>query len=382
MDTNHMEKPGRENHREDTPGRANVADTPELIAYYEALERAEMGALWTVANKIEPWFPQPKSVPLIWRWKDVRPAILRAPDLVTPEQAGRRVIMLVNPGRRDVSAAVGLLYSGVQIMSAGEVAGSHRHMASALRFIMEGEGAYTVVDGERMSLGPADFVLTPNGTWHEHGVDASGTTCIWQDGLDIPLMNALDANFFAVHPDGSQKVTAPADASTRLYGAGFVQPQGMRRAWSARYSPMMKFPWAPTYEALVTAAGAHDGSPFDGIIMDYVNPVSGGPVMPTIGAAVQMLRAGEHTRAHRHTGSFVYQVVRGEGYSVIDGVRYDWAPRDIFVVPSWSVHEHVNLSGQEDACLFSFHDLPVMNALGLYREDAHPDRQQPVLRSA
>lgn len=358
----------RENFREDRAGRANVEDTPELDAYYDALEKKEMGALWTVANKIEPWFPQPQSVPMIWRWSDVRPAILRAPDLVSPEKAGRRVIMLVNPGRKEVSAAVGLLYSGVQIMKAGECASAHKHMASALRFIMEGSGAYTIVDGERMSLGANDFVLTPNGTWHEHGVDASGTTCVWQDGLDIPLMNALDANFYAVHPDLQQKTNQPTDSSVRLYGAGFVQPSYLRKSWTKAYSPLLKFDWAPTYEALAKAAEVSDGSPYDGIIMEYVNPITGGPVMQTIGASMQFLRPGEHTKAHRHTGSFVYQVAKGSGYSVIDGKRFDWQERDIFVVPSWSIHEHANLSERDDACLFSFNDLPVMNALGTYAE--------------
>jgi gentisate 1,2-dioxygenase len=138
--------------------------------------------------------------------------------------------MLVNPGGRHVSAAVGLLYSGVQVMGPGENASAHRHMASALRFIMEGRGAYTVVDGEKIPLNARDFVLTPNGTWHDHGVDADGSVCIWQDGLDIPLVNALDANFYAVHPDLRQAPTRPVDASFALYGAGFLQPAGARAA--------------------------------------------------------------------------------------------------------------------------------------------------------
>jgi gentisate 1,2-dioxygenase len=278
------------------------------------------------------------------------------------------VIMLVNPGRKEVSAAVGLLYSGIQIMKAGEAASAHKHMASALRFIMEGAGAYTIVDGERMTLDANDFVLTPNGTWHEHGVDASGSTCIWQDGLDIPLVNALDANFYAVHPDLAQKTNQPTDSSIKLFGAGFIQPTVARKSWTKPYSPLLKFPWEPTYEALLQASRVSDGSPFDGIIMEYVNPLTGGPVMQTIGASMQLLRPGERTKAHRHTGSFVYHVAKGRGYSVIDGRRFDWAEHDIFVVPSWSVHEHANLSEGEDACLFTFNDLPVMQALGLYAE--------------
>jgi gentisate 1,2-dioxygenase len=306
---------------------------------------------------------------VLWRWADTRPAVLRALELVTPEQAGRRVVMLVNPGGRAVSAACGLLYTGVQVMGPGEGASAHRHMASALRFIMEGTGAFTVVDGERIDLGARDFVLTPNGTWHDHNVDASGSVCIWQDGLDIPLVNALDANFFAVHPDLRQVPSRPVDASFDLYARGFLQPQGARGAWTKPYSPVLRYPWQETYDALRRAARGGAESPFDGVLMEFANPLTGGPVMPTIGASMQMLRPGEHTRAHRHTGSSIYQVAKGRGFSVIAGRRFDWEERDIFCVPSWAMHEHANLSDTEDACLFCFNDLPVMRSLGLYREE-------------
>ncbi len=208
----------RENHREDVAGRANVEDTPELLAYYDELDRLEAGALWTVANKIEPWQPKSQSVPVVWRYKDLREHVLRSVELVTPEKAGRRVIYLNNPGRQDVSAAVGWLYSGLQVMNPGEVASAHAHSASALRFIMEGSGAYTIVDGHKMTLGANDFVLTPNGTWHEHGVSADGTPCLWQDGLDIPLVNTLEANFYAVHEDLQQAVGYPVDDATGSWG--------------------------------------------------------------------------------------------------------------------------------------------------------------------
>ncbi|HEX2536897.1 MAG TPA: cupin domain-containing protein [Pseudolabrys sp.] len=368
----------RENYREDVAGRANVEDTPELDAYYNDLERFDAAALWTVANKIEPWQPKSTSVPVLWRYADLRSHVLRSLELVAPEKAGRRVIYLNNPGRKDVAAAVGWLYSGLQVMKAGEVASAHQHSASALRFIMEGKGAYTVVDGHKMTLGENDFVLTPNGSWHEHGVDASGTDCIWQDGLDIPLVNALEANFYAVHPDLKQAVTYAVDDASMTWGAPGLQPAGSD--WRKAYSPLLKYEWEPTYEALSKYANATDGSPFDGVLMNYINPQTGGPVMQTIGAAMQMLRPGEKTRAHRHTGSTVYQVAKGAGYSIIDRKRFDWKKRDIFCVPAWAFHEHGNASSSEDACLFSFNDLPVMKALGLYREDAFGENagHQPV----
>lgn len=357
--------------RENVAGRANVEDTDELLSYYRQLEDLEAGALWTVANKIEPWFPKSTSVPTIWRYRQLREHVLRSLELVTPEQAGRRVIYLSNPNRRDVSAAVGWLYTGLQVMNPGEAASAHAHSASALRFIMEGAGAYTIVDGHKMTLGANDFVLTPNGTWHEHGVSEEGSVCVWQDGLDIPLMNALEANFFVVHPDLRQRVTFPIDDSTHTYAAPALLPA--TGSWTKAYSPLLKYEWAPTLEALSRYAKATDGSPYDGILMKYVNPATGGPVMQTIGASMQLLRPGEHTKAHRHTGSFVYQCAKGSGYSVIDGGRFDWQERDIFCVPSWAVHEHVNTSSSDDACLFAFSDLPVMHSLGLYREEAYAE---------
>lgn len=376
-----MRQPSFDAWREDVAGRANVADTPELVAYYQRLAQLGTGALWTVANKIEPWEPVSTSLPMLWRYRDLREDVLRALDLVTPEQAGRRVVYLENPGRSDVVAAVGWLYSGLQVMKPGECASSHRHSASALRFIMEGQGAFTNVDGHKLTLERNDFVLTPNGTWHEHGVAEHGTICIWQDGLDIPLMNALEANFYEVHPDLNQAVSFPIDDTTATWAGSGLRPQG--HEWSKRYSPMLKYEWAPTYEALAALSRVSDGSPYDGIIMDYVNPVTGGPVMPTIGAQMQLLRPGEHTKAHRQVGSFVYQCAKGSGYSVIGGKRFDWQERDIFVVPAWMWHEHANASETEDACLFAFHDLPVMKSLGLYREEGFGENggHQPLIQN-
>jgi gentisate 1,2-dioxygenase len=321
--------------RENVVGRANVEDTPELEAYYREMEGEELGALWNVANEIEPWYPQPRSVPTLWKWKKVEPFVRKAADLVAAEKAARRVVMLVNPGRKEWSAAAGLLYTGVQVMNPGEAASAHRHQASALRFVMEGRGAYTIVDGERLDLGARDFVLTPNGTWHEHGVDAGGTQCVWQDGLDIPLMNSLDANFYEVHPKLNQ---TPAPLS--------------RDSWTKPYSPVFLYKWADAYRK-VKADGFHE----------YTNPLSGGPVMPTMGAHLHLIR---ETKAKRHTGSLVYQVAAGRGWSEVGGKRFEWEEKDIFCVPSWNQYRH---GAHGEAVLFCFHDIPAMKALALYREE-------------
>ncbi len=298
-------------HSDDQIGRARVQNTPELEAYYKELEQLGAGALWTVANDIEPWEPRSSSVPMLWKYDDLRDLVLKSSELVTPEQAGRRVVYLVNDKRKDVSAAVGWLYTGIQVTRPGESTSAHKHKASALRFIMEGEGGYTVVDGNKITFEVNDFVITPNSTWHEHGVEEGGKTCIWQDGLDIPLVNALEANDYAVY-DGKQPLINPTNHSPITFGcAGLI--------------------------------------PADAISM-------------------QLLPAKFKGKAHKHTGSFVYQCAKGHGYSIINGKRFDWKERDIFCIPSWAWHEHVNLSETEDACLFSFNDLPVMETLGFFQE--------------
>jgi len=323
--------------RENVIGRANVEDTPALEAYYRELEAKDLGALWNVANEIEPWYPRPRSVPMLWKWRDLEPLVRKAPALVSAEKAARRVVMLVNPGRREWSAAAGLLYTGVQIMNPGEFTSAHRHQASALRFVMEGRGAYTVVDGERFTLGARDFVLTPNGTWHDHGVEADGTQCVWQDGLDIPLMNSLDANFYEVHP---QIVQTPAPLS--------------RENWSKPYSPVFQNKWDSCFSGLRKEK-----------TFEYKNPLTGGPVMPTMGARLDSISSG--SKFKRNTGTSIFQVASGHGWSEIGERRFDWEEKDIFCVPSWTRYRH-GASGE--AVLFSFNDFPAMKALGLWREDA------------
>lgn len=364
--------------RDQRIGRAVVKDDADLEAYYSDLAGIETGALWTVANDIEPWEPTPSSAPTIWRNADLRPQVMRSLDLVSPEKAGRRVVYLRNPKRKEVSACCGWLFSGIQVMRPGEKTTAHNHAASALRFIMEGSGGYTVVDGHRITFGARDFVITPNGTWHDHGVLEEGEVSMWQDGLDIPLTNALEANFYKVYPDLHQKPNYPENDSPSSYSAPGLLPAN--ESWDHAYSPLMKFGWDQTYEGLQNYTKVTDGSPYDGVIMRYSNPRTGGHVMQTMGARMQMLRPGEHTKAHRHTGNVIYQVAKGSGWSVIGGQRFDWTEKDIFCVPAWMWHEHANSSEQDDACLFSFNDLPVMEKLGFYREEAYTENggRQPV----
>jgi gentisate 1,2-dioxygenase len=336
---------------DDQIGRARVQDSPELVAYYKELETLGAGALWTVANDIEPWEPRSSSVPMLWKYDDLRELVLKSSELVTPEQAGRRVVYLVNDKRKDVSAAVGWLYTGIQVTRPGESTSAHKHKASALRFIMEGEGGYTVVDGNKITFEVNDFVITPNSTWHEHGVDENGKQ---------PLEN-------------------PMNYSPITFGCAGLIPAD--KTWDKPYSPLFKYSWKNVYPALLETQKVTEVNPFDGIFMQYSNPLTGGHVMQTMGAAMQLLPAGFKGKAHKHTGSFVYQCAKGKGYTIINGKRFDWKERDIFCVPSWAWHEHHNLSDTEDVCLFNFNDLPVIEGLGLYqgRELAENNGHQSIL---
>lgn len=345
-------------------GRARVVDNSELTRYYSDIEKIGFGALWKVANDIEPWEPHSLTSICHWEYEKIRPHLIRSTELVTPQQAGRRVLYLINPKRKDIRAACGMLYAGLQITNPGEFTPAHHHKASALRFIIEGQNGYTIVNGHRIALNALDFVITPNGCWHEHGVEKNGKTCIWLDGLDIPMVNAFEANDYAVL-DGQQEQLFPLDFSPNVFGANGMLP--VNHEWNQPFSPLFKYTWENTYKALKNMEKVHQGSPYDGIMMDFVNPSTGGPVMKTLGAAMQMIRPNERTKAHKHTGSIVYCVAVGKGYSIINGQKIGWKSGDTFCVPSWAWHEHANETSG-DAFLFQFNDLPVIKSMQWYME--------------
>jgi gentisate 1,2-dioxygenase len=348
-----------------------VAAEEDLQAFYRELDAQSLAALWTQGGGGGPE-PKSKAVPFVWHWRDLRPQAIRAAELVGTEQAERRVLIMANPGL-PFRAATNTLTANIQVVMPGEIARAHRHTAAALRLIIESEGGYTVVNGHRIPMLPGDLVLTPNWTWHDHAND-SNAPMIWLDGLDSPLIRMLECGFREEFEAEAQSVGVGADPSFAKYGAG-----GLRPAWeqapTAQYSPLWHYPYTQTREALERLVAEGSSSPFDGVIMEYTNPVTGGPAMPTIGCYVQLLRPGEHTQAHRHTSSSAFHVIEGEGYSIVDGQRLDWEDKDVFCVPGWAFHEHVN-TGKEPAILFSHTDAPVMRSLDLYREEAHPAGRQ------
>jgi len=320
------------------------ASEADLQAYYAELRSQHVTPLWIGGGMTAE--PRSKAVPYVWHWRDLRPQAMRAAQLVGTEQAERRVLRLTNPELPGVSAS-NTLVANIQIVMPGEIARAHRHSGSALRFIIEGGGGYTVVNGDRIPMHPGDLVLTPNWTWHDHAND-TGQPMIWLDGLDTPLVRMLEAGFYEEHEKE-------------------LQEQSPVR----RYSPMWHYPMSQARAALERLAREGERSPFDGVILEYTNPVTGGPTMPTIACYIQMLRPGEHTRARRRVCCTNYHVVEGSGYSIVGDHKLEWEDKDVFTVPTWTFHEHVN-TGARPAFLFSFSDSPVMKALDLYREEAKP----------
>jgi gentisate 1,2-dioxygenase len=347
-----------------------------LQQLFTAIEPLSLAPLWTRYHHMLTPTPQGKARPHLWRYADLRPHLLRAGELVSTAEAERRVLMLINPGLEGAAAATATLYAGMQLILPGEVARAHRHTPAALRVIVEGRGAYTAVEGERCVMEPGDLILTPPWFWHDHG-NPGTEPVIWLDGLDLPMVGALDVVFTEHAAQLQYPLTKPDDASTQLYH----QP-GLRPAETPAqplYSPLLNYKWTRTAAALA-ALPAAAATPGDDLILEYTNPYSGGPVLPTMGCTAQLLRPGRHTQAHRHASSSVYLVIHGQGYSVIEGQRFDWEPGDVFAIPAWACHEHANRSATTATALFAFTDTPLMKALGLYREEAYTAHggQQPV----
>lgn len=364
-------------HEEQTDPREEQTDR-RMEEFYARLEHRHLGPLWNVIQTIMTKQPKPRCVPYLWKWEDVSRLVLESGELITPDRGGeRRVIFFRNPGLEYLDpwgwgSLTHTLYAGVQLLLPGEKAPSHRHNQNAIRFIVQGSGAYTIVEGERVYMEEGDFLITPAGLWHDH-VHEGAEPMLWLDCLDIPLVYELGVTFFENYPEYNQPVVLPDNYSSKRFVASGLRPIQDRKN---RYAPLAVFKWAQTKQAL---DGLSQLPPdlFDGYAVDYVNPVTGEAAGNTIGAMMQKLSPGAHTDAHRHVHSAIYHVHRGSGYTVINGMRFNWSQGDTFVVPNWAWHEHVN-TGTGDAYLFSTNDLPVMERLGLEREEPYPERQQTV----
>lgn len=344
-------------------------DPKDVQTYYDATDRVGLNPGWLGRGAESP----PEIQPFLWRWSEVEPLVMKSGELVTPDRdVERRTLRLATPGLERGTTQT--ITAALQLLLPGECAPAHRHTPTAIRWILKGEGAYTTVEGDKCYMEPGDLILTPSWTWHDHANEGT-EPMVWLDGLDVPLVRYLKANFYEAFPEDQQPVMGVGE-SERRYAAGALKP-----AWEepqTPYSPLWHYKWDRTYQALKSLAQV-DSSPFDDVAMAYTDPSTGGPVLRTMSCWIQLIRPGVRTKAHRQTSSAVYQVYRGAGYSVIDGQRFDWSEGDFFVMPSWAWHEHANES-DEEVILFSIQDIPVLKALALYREEPYVENagHQPV----
>ena len=334
---------------------------PKRREFYERIAHHDLAPLWEVLGTLVPQSPVTPGVPALWKYRNVRSYLMESGELISAAEAERRVLILENPGMRGSSSITHSLYAGLQLILPGEIAPSHRHMQSALRFVVEGTGAYTAVDGERVTMRPGDFIITPSWTWHDHG-NPGNEPVIWLDGLDIPMVGFFDSGFMERYPEATQPIARAEGDSQARYGANLLPLDYTPHSLT---TPLFCYPYARTREALEQLRRGGDCHACHGLKLQYANPASGGYPMPTIGAFVQLLPRNFRGKSHRSTDGTVYCVVEGRGRSRIDATTFEWDANDVFVAPSWSKVLH---EADSDAVLFSFSDRPAQKALGLWRE--------------
>jgi len=331
-------------------------------AFYERLSAKNIRALWTVLGDLVTAEPRHEMQACHWRYADVRRHLMEAGDLITAKEAERRALILENPAWPGESRLTPTLYAAIQLILPGDVAPAHRHTQSALRFVLEGAGAFTAVDGETTHMQRGDFVITPNWTWHDHG-NETDAPMIWLDGLDIPLVYFMNVSFAEHNDDERQEITKPEGDAPARFGSGLLPVDYEAGAFST--SPIFNYTYEKSRETLERLRHAGRFDPCHGVKQKYVHPGTGDYAMPTIATFLQLLPKGLETAPYRSTDATVFVVVEGSGHSIIGGERFDWGENDLFVVPTWREVTH---HPAEDAVLFSYSDRGVQEKLGLWRE--------------
>jgi gentisate 1,2-dioxygenase len=321
----------------------------------------------------------PKALPFLWSYADtIEPLLVKAAKLVTTVESERRSLILVNPGLAPRRATVTTMYTAYRLNSPNEVMPPHRHSPSAIRFGLTGKQNFTGVEGEDMTFGPGDLVLTPHDTWHNHG-NTGAQPAVNLSVLDLPLVETLNAVYFEhdykEEVDGKKvskkKQTArlPSDYSERIYGHGGYLPRFVsHHRGTGDASPMYCYRWEPLRE-LLEKHKDWDGDPYDALTVEYVDPAKGGPLFKTMTFFAQMLRPGERTRPVKQTASLLVTPFEGGGlgHTLVGGKRFDWKNFDTLAVPAGEWTEHVNTS-KSPIVLFVASDEPALRAFGLHKK--------------
>ncbi len=322
---------------------------------------------------------QLKMVAHRWRWREIHPYLQRISDIarnaeIKPlETTDRQGILLTNPGLGGRLQITNTIRCSVAVYNRGDIAPAHVHSPNASRTILSDKGGYTNVEGERCECRRGDIVFTPNGTWHDHGNDDE-EPMIWIDMLDWPLMEYLDCVWVdqdyvdATQSNAKSQPVVHSDGhSTRLYGHGGMKPlfTSNQRGWGNGATPMLHYKGVDVLEALQKLR-KEKGDPFEGIKMQFVNPLNGGPVFPSLDYCAQLLRPGEELLMKRETSSTFLVAMEGQGFTEIGKQRFDWEKNDIMALPNFLWRRHVN-TGRNDAVLYTTSDAALLRALGQYR---------------
>lgn len=329
--------------------------------FYDRARVKNLAPLWRVLGGLVTDEPRSPAVPAHWVYGDVRPYLIEACDIISTEEAERRVLVFENPGLPGQSRITPSLFCGYQIILPGEIAPAHRHVASALRFIIEGKDAYTAVAGERTMMEPGDFVITPSWTWHDHG-NLSDGPMVWIDGLDMHVVNLLSASFREGYPGKVHPVTRPEGSAMAEAGYNLV-PIDYKP--TSQTSPIFNYPYRMSREALDRVSRTRDPDICHGHKMLYINPLTGSAAMPTITTAIQLYPKGFSSAPYRSTAGTVFSVVEGRGAATVGGERFSLGEKDLFVAPSWFP---IEIEAETDLILFSYSDRIIQEKLDMFRE--------------
>jgi len=334
----------------------------EFARYYGRLSQKNMSPLWEVMRNLVTPEPVTPVKPAHWRYSEVRPLLFEAGKLISAEEAERRVLVLENPGLPNMASITHSLYAGIQLVLPGEIAPQHRHSQAALRFVLEGKGATTTVNGERLEMYPGDLVLTPSFQWHDHQ-NETDEPIVWMDGLDIALVGLLDASFAQFSNQKEQEVTQAKGTSRARYGGNLLPIEDGPVSLN---SPLVRYPYVEARKSLEHLRAHSEWDPCHGIRLRYAHPQTGDWPMPTMGQVIQLVPKAFKTAPYRATDGTIYAVAEGSGTAKIGDETFTVTHKDVFVAPPWAWR---TFKSDGDLVLFSFSDRPVQEKLGLWREE-------------
>lgn len=335
----------------------------ERKAFYDRLAPQNLAPLWEVLRGLLPNEPKSKAAPHRWRYADVRPLLMESGSLLTAKEAERRVLVLENPAMPGQSRATATMYAGLQLIMPGETAPAHRHTPSALRFMLEGTGAFTAVGGERTTMRRGDFIITPSWAYHDHGNEGSDP-CAWLDGLDLPLVSFFEAGFNEHYNDERQSIVRPEGDALARFGSGMLPLRPESRYGLT--TPIFNYPYERTREALVAASKGEAPDAHEAVTLRYANPLDGGWAMPTMAAWMTYVPKGFRTTPIRSTDGIVMALAEGALTASIGDRNFDLSVSDVAVAPGWTWR---SFAATEDSFLFCFSDRVAQEKLGLWREE-------------